>query len=461
MKTNLDEAVKQAAIEYRAERDRAGEPTHGIDLEVERLSKLPLYDYDRGREEHAKELGIRVSTLDAMVAKQRKKLGLDREDIGQGRAVKIEDIKPWDEPVDGSVLVNALSAAVKKHVVLRDEQAIAIAYWTLHTWLVNEFHISPRLAVVSPTKGCGKTQVLRILSILARRPKRAGSVSPPALFRTIEAVQPTFLLDETEKYVEHGGDFHALLNEGHAKGSSVLRVLGEAMELREFSVFSAAAFARNGSIPDDLEQRSIVIELQRRKPDEPLDELREEKAEHLHCLARMCARWATDHAANMHDRDPDMGALINRGADNWRPLFTIADAIGGGCPASIRNVAAKLGPREASSYGVVLLGDIKTIFAAENADKLSSAEIVAMLHEMEGRPWSEWGRSNNKKPISKNQLAGLLKEFKIAPENIYVGTRACLQLRGLCARTDQNQTRNIVLLCSAAGTLGIHKSVAQ
>src|SRR5450756_3223071 len=33
--------------------------------------------------------------------------------------------------------------------------------------------------------------------------------------------------------------------------------------------------------------------------------------------------------------------------------------------------------------------------------------------------------------------------------------RACLQLRGLCARTDQNQTRNIVLLCSAAGTLGI------
>src|ERR1019366_914550 len=40
-------------------------------------------------------------------------------------------------------------------------------------------------------------------------------------------------------------------------------------------------------------------------------------------------------------------------------------------------------------------------------------------------------------------------------------SRACLQLGGLCARTDQNQTRNIVLLCSAAGTLGIHKSVAQ
>ena len=29
------------------------------------------------------------------------------------------------------------------------------------------------------------------------------------------------------------------------------------------------------------------------------------------------------------------------------------------------------------------------------------------------------------------------------------GTRACLQLGGLCTRTDQNQTRNTVLFCSA------------
>src|ERR1035437_811456 len=48
--------------------------------------------------------------------------------------------------------------------------------------------------------------------------------------------------------------------------------------------------------------------------------------------------------------------------------------------------------------------------------------------------------------------------WDIAPQGLI---RACLQLGGLCTRTDQNQTRNIVLLCSAAGTLGIHKSVAQ
>ena len=42
-----------------------------------------------------------------------------------------------------------------------------------------------------------------------------------------------------------------------------------------------------------------------------------------------------------------------------------------------------------------------------------------------------------------------------------VVTRACLQLRDVFTRTDQNQTRNTVLFCSAAGTLGIPKSVVE
>ena len=83
----------------------------------------------------------------------------------------------------------------------------------------SSFVISPRLAVISPTKGCGKTTVLRCWKKLARRPKRAGSIPPPALFRAVELFQPTLLLDENEKYIEHGGDLHALLNEGHCAGA--------------------------------------------------------------------------------------------------------------------------------------------------------------------------------------------------------------------------------------------------
>jgi putative DNA primase/helicase len=177
-------------------------------------------------------------------------------------------------------------------------------------------------------EGCGKTTILRFLNQVVRRPKRAGSISPSALFRVVEKYQPTILLDETEKYIENGSDLHALLNEGHCKGGTVLRVLGDNLDLREFPVFGPVAFARNGRLPDDLEQRSIIVEMQRRKRGEPLAELREDRCTSLQQIARMCSRWADDYGNGLDDIDPDMGDLLNRDGDNWRPLFSIADLIG-------------------------------------------------------------------------------------------------------------------------------------
>ena len=124
------------------------------------------------------------------------------------------------------------------------------------------------------------------------------------------------LLDENEKYMEHGSPLHALLNEGHLKGATTWRVLGENMELREFAIFGAVAFARNGKVPDDLEQRSIIIEMQRRLFHEALIPLRDDRCKSLQRLACMAARWSDDHRAEFADADPDMGTNINRIADN-------------------------------------------------------------------------------------------------------------------------------------------------
>ena len=304
---------------------------------------------------------------------------------GQGRTVRIVDIWSWGEPVDGERLADTLSAALRTYAVVPDVVADAITLWVLHTWMIDRFVCSPRLAILSPCKGCGKTTVLRLLNLLVRRPKRAGSISPPALFRMIEKFRPTVLLDETEKYIEHGGDLHALLNEGHIQGGSVVRVLGTELELREFSIFSPVAFCRNGRLPDDLEQRSIVIEMQRRRPDEPLAELREDRAQVLHDLARQCSRWGEDHSGTVADIDPDMGALINREADNWRPLYQIADVIGGDWPARARQAAMMLRPSESESTGPMLLSDIRSVFDTKTADRISSIDLCEALAGMEGR----------------------------------------------------------------------------
>jgi Protein of unknown function (DUF3631) len=367
-------------------------PVNTIDraVEIEQLAALESIDYEAVRIEAAKRLGFRTQILDREVSKKRRELGLEKpdDDAGQGRAVKIDDVLPWADPMEGDRVATGLTAALKRYVVLPDAAADAVALWALHTWLVDKFTITPRLAVTSPTKGCGKTTVLRFLNQVVRRPKRAGSISPAALFRVVEQYSPTIILDETEKYIEHGGDLHALLNEGHAKGGNVVRVLGDKNELREFSLFGAVAYAANGKLPDDLEQRSIVVEMKRRLADESVAELREDRCEPLQNLARMCARWADDVADLIRDHDPDMGGLINRVADNWRPLFAIADLMGDDWPDRAREAAAILMPKETESIGPMLLEDIKAVFEAKSTDRLSSEDICEALAAMEGRPWA-------------------------------------------------------------------------
>ena len=395
--------------------------------EIERLAALDPINYEVARPEAAARLNVRASALDRAVNKTRRALGLetDKADDGQGRAVKIVDPLPWHEPVDGDRLATTLAAVVKTHLVLSDAQTDTVALWVMHTWTLNVFTMSPRLAIISPTKGCGKTTLLRLLNHLARRAKRAGSISPSALFRAVEQFQPTVLLDETEKYVEHGSELHALMNEGHCKGGSVMRVLGENLELREFAVFGALAFARNGKLPDDLEQRSIVIEMQRRRVDEDLAELREGHCpESLQQIAKMCARWADDYAGIVADTDPDMD-MINRNRDNWRPLFCIAEVIGEDWPRRVREAAAVLAPREADSHGTILLADIKAVLDArtgEWADRMFSQMLADALADIEGGRWAEYGK--NKKPITKNQLARLLNDFKVTPETVWIGSKS-------------------------------------
>jgi hypothetical protein len=392
-------------------------------VEIERVACLDQMDYEVGRKEAAERLGIRTTALDELRKQKRRELGLENSkgDDRQGQPLSLPEVMPWPDPIEGDRVAETLRATFKRYIRMSDPEADVCALWVLLSWLIDKFSKAPRLAITSPTKGCGKTTLLTLLSKLCRRPLRSGSTTPSVLFRVIEILHPTFLFDESEKFLEVGSEFHALLNQGHARGDFALRNVGDTHEPRRFDTFCLAAFARNGRIPDDLEQRSIVIELQRRLPGEPLAELRDDRCTDLDKLARMCCRWTDDYADNIPGADPDMGSLINRTADNWRPLFTIADLIGDDWPIRIRNAAYALIDTEPDSDDSILLSDIKIIFEAKGVDRLSSEDICDGLITMEGRPWAEYG--NGGKPVSKNQLAKRLKRFKIVPDSVRIGDK--------------------------------------
>src|SRR5208282_4272827 len=83
-------------------------------------------------------------------------------------------------------------------------------------------------------------------------------------------------------------------------------------------------------------------------------------------LCRKLSRFAADHFERLKNADPALpDGVYNRLADNWRPLFAIAEAAGGDWPKRAADALALLAAKddaEGQSVGVQLLGDIREIF---------------------------------------------------------------------------------------------------
>jgi hypothetical protein len=405
--------------EAQERRDEKPDEPNAADAEIERLVKLSPFEYEQQRKGVAERLGLRASILDKLVQAERAKLGFNDEGK-QGHAISFPEPEPWPEPIDGAALLNALAAAVRKHVVMSTASSHAVALWVLHSWLIDCFVVSPRLCVRSATKGSGKTTLLDALGRVVPRSLRTLNVTPAAVFRMIETYRPTLSIDEADTFLYDSDDLRGILD-GNRKGDTVIRTVGDDFEPRAFATFCACAISLIGSLPDTLHDRSIVVDLRRRLRQEKITAFRLDRAGHLEVLACMAARWAQDNAKRVAESDPPMPeGIINREADNWRPLVAIAAVAAGRWPkriskAMIKAHAAVVAGDETSRLEM-LLGDIRNIFREQDNVEISSADLVKALVAIEGRPWAELGKA--RKPLTQNRLARMLKPLSIAPQHI-------------------------------------------
>jgi putative DNA primase/helicase len=266
---------------------------------------------------------------------------------------------------------------------------------------------------------CGKTTALGVLKRLVCRALQAANISAAAVFRTVEAMQPTLLVDEADTFLGKHDDLRGIINSGHSKDGTVVKVDGDDNEPRIFATFAATAIAAIGHLPGTIEDRSIIIQMKRKKASERVMRLRGDRAPDLDDLARQCRRWIADNNIALAATDAEPPAILSdRAADGWRPLICIADRAGGDWPDLARHASIALSAAvdDEESIRVMLLKDIQTIFAARGVERLPSEAIVEDLYEMEDRPWLEYGKE--RKPITKTMLAKLLKPFKITPGNI-------------------------------------------
>jgi hypothetical protein len=397
-------------------------------MEIVRLARLPYMQYERERKESAKRLNARTSKLDDLVQSLRPPVK-DNDDGLQGGAVTFAEPDPWPDPVDGAQLLNMIAYAVRRYVVLNKHGIHICALWAVHSYLTEYFTISPKLFIHSAVKGCGKTTLLDVLSRLVKRAMTSQSITPAAVFRIIAMYQPTLLIDELDTFLRDNNELRGVLNASHRYDGVVHRIVGEDLEPREFKVYTAVALAQIGSLPPTLIDRSITVDLKRRRAKEKVESFRINKTKHLDDISRRIVRWVNDHGARLAGAEPDMPAvIINRMADNWLCLLAIADAIGGRWPARARAAAlqahADIVKDEGDSLLELLLRHIRDVFdelkvdREVDHDRIWSDPLADKLAAIVPSPWAEYGK--NGKPITANTLARLLKKLKmgIAPQKI-------------------------------------------
>jgi hypothetical protein len=359
-----------------------------------------------------------------ILAKQGKNVEQQEEDEGDDDAV--------DHTAPIPDVFELVYYTLKRYLYLTGNELVALTLWVLHTYVFDRFMITPRLFPTSAVRGCGKTTLLNLLNWLACYPERHDDPSVAALYQTIDSKRPTLLIDEADNLrLSKPGPMRTLFNVGHHETGSVTRSYGG--EPRRFSVFCPLAIAAIGSLPLPLQQRAVILRMQRAPASAGLrrfDTKNTDQRQDCDNIRGFIFHWKRQCKL---DTDPPMPkGLHNRRADNWRVLLAIADDLDRGELA--RDAAVALSRQHQDEDIVVeLLADIRQIFDASGTDRLFSTDLCAELHGFEDRPWGEWrGLHDNlaPRPLSQSQLSNLLRPFGIAPRPLWpAGPRAGLKSR--------------------------------
>lgn len=326
----------------------------------------------------------------------------------------------------GGVLDNVY-AYLGKFVAYPSEAAhVAHVLWVAHAHLMEYWESTPRLALLSPEPGSGKTRAMELTETLVPRPVEAINVTSAYFFRKISdpGGLPTILHDEIDtifgpRAKEHE-EVRGVINAGHRRGASAGRCVmkGRTIELEEFPAFCAVAVAGLGNLPQTILSRSVIIPMRRRAPGEVVQPYRRRiHAPEGHWLRDQLAAWA-QHIGHTLKTDPVMpDGLEDRNADVWEALLAVADAAGGDWPARARVAAVALvaaNQGNQPSLGVRLLTDLRDFFETQQVDAAWTEDILEALRNLQEAPWGDL----KGKPLDSRKLSTLLQPYGIKSKQV-------------------------------------------
>jgi hypothetical protein len=355
----------------------------------------------------------------------------EMENLPEVPALVQPDIESQDElaktEIDGDDLLLRVHAFLRRFVCYPSEaSSIAHVLWIAHTHLMDAWFSTPRLAVLSPEPGSGKSRLLEMTALLVPRPQLSVNSSAAYILRRIadHDNRPTILLDEVDAIYGPNGrgneDLRSTINAGYRRGATVGRCYTDKGKVytEELPTYAAVAMGGLGDLPSTIMSRSIVIRMRKRAPSEVIEPFQPSLHEALgQSLNDELADWALSVAAQAAVTRPALPSIVvDRHADVWSPLLTVAELAGGSWLDVAKDVAVEF--VEATrvvaepSIGVQLLADIRNAFG--EVDRMATKELLARLLADEEAPWGDLAG----KKLDARRLGKLLRPFGIRSTTI-------------------------------------------
>ena len=380
------------------------------------------------------------ATTELTCDKERETLAAGKLNQGSPQDLQAQDTKAGapaqgnfpGSPAEGAEVLPVEPATemvdlIKRYCVLTPHEIHAIVFWLIASYLINDFRIFSKLALISPEKRCGKTTTIEVTCSMAKDGRMVSNLSAATVYRITEKGQPTLFIDEADTFLKNGdSDLNGLINSSHTKAAAkVMRCDGDKFEAREFSTWMPMVLASIGDLADTLMDRSIVINLRRKKSYEHTEEVPVDLKELNEPLRKKIAAWVAANRTVIRSQSVQLPQVGNdRASDNWKPLFQVAAVLGepwlGRCEKACRELTVTAEPE----LQTMLLRDIQQFFLKSGSSRATSKELCEALISDEEGPWKT---CSNGKPVTPNLVGKLLRPYGVKPKTIRVGDKT---LRG-------------------------------
>jgi hypothetical protein len=318
-------------------------------------------------------------------------------------------------------VLDFLLVLFEDYMAMSPNYRMIAALWALHVHHYREFEVTPRLLLVSPGSGYGKTTLLHMLKEFVADPHLTKNTTAPAMYRRLESKPSTcYLLDEAENQgILTDRVMRALLDAGYEGGGSIDRADGE------FPVHFPCATAIRGDrhdVPLAHLSRSLTLVMEKGLPNKRFNKTNP-GPEFPYARERI-EKW---NAAVSFNPDPEIPAVLlkdSRIADNCRGLIAIADSFGKEHGRAVRAALVEL-------YADLLnqepdkrcLNACKAVFDAMDVDRMERKGLAkAVLQEDDY--FSDWRGPNDKgipHELTSGELSRLLKQFGIRARSMRIG----------------------------------------